>query len=42
MGMQRPPGNNTTNVGLRNRIWWVMVARDNRKCERIVLLCEFN
>lgn len=29
MGLHRPPSKPTANAGLRNRIWWTMVARDN-------------
>ncbi|KAK5175714.1 uncharacterized protein LTR77_000853 [Saxophila tyrrhenica] len=29
MGLQRQPASQVVNLGLRNRIWWTMVARDN-------------
>ena len=29
MGMHRPPTKQVASPGLRNRIWWTMVARDN-------------
>jgi len=29
MGLQRAPKPGSPNLGLRNRIWWTMVARDN-------------
>ena len=29
MGLQRAPRKEVANLGLRNRIWWTMVARDN-------------